>query len=88
MQDNAPSHASKFTRDYLDKQGFRREKLMTWPPNSPDLNPVEHYWSILKKKLYKEAFFNVDFLWHVIEAAAKTVTHPRYRRSQNPLTTA
>ncbi|KAL0180242.1 hypothetical protein M9458_025684, partial [Cirrhinus mrigala] len=35
MQDNAPSHASN--------KGLKDEKLMTWPPSSPDLNPIENF---------------------------------------------
>jgi DDE superfamily endonuclease len=24
-------------------------KILDWPPNSPDLNPIEHIWSYMKK---------------------------------------
>ena len=43
MQDNAPSHASKFTREWLAKKGVKEDHLMTWPPASPDLNPIENF---------------------------------------------
>ena len=52
MLDNAPSHASKFTREWLEKKGIKEDHLMTWPPASPDLNPIENYWSLLKRELY------------------------------------
>ncbi len=25
--------------------------VLEWPPRSPDLNPIEHCWNLLKKKL-------------------------------------
>lgn len=27
---------------------------MTWPPSSPDLNPFENFWALLKKGIYSE----------------------------------
>ena len=48
--DNAPSHASRYTRDFLASKGFKDAKLMVWPP---DVNPIENLWSIVKRKLYE-----------------------------------
>ena len=28
-------------------------EIMFWPPNSPDLNPIENVWSLLKKQVDK-----------------------------------
>lgn len=28
-------------------------ELLDWPPYSPDLNPIENLWSILKQEIYK-----------------------------------
>lgn len=49
MQDNDPKHKSRITMEYLEKQQYQ---LMEWPPQSPDLNPIENMWALLKKKLY------------------------------------
>jgi DDE superfamily endonuclease len=27
--------------------------VMEWPPNSPDMNPIEHLWHCLKTQLHK-----------------------------------
>ena len=46
QQDNAPAHRATETPAFI---------LPTlWPPNSPDLNPVDHkVWSVLQEQVYK-----------------------------------
>ena len=41
MHDNAPSHAAKATTQYLESLGFKNKTMMIWPPNSPNVNPIE-----------------------------------------------
>lgn len=45
MQDNAPSHGSKSTKEFLTNHHIR---FIQWPPNSPDLNPIEPVWCWIK----------------------------------------
>ena len=34
-----------------------------WPPNSPDLNPVDYkVWSVMQKKVYKKRIKDIDEL--------------------------
>ncbi len=41
-------------------------KVMEWPSMSPDLNPIEHMWGILKGKVEKHHVSNIQQLRDVI----------------------
>ena len=75
MHDNAPAHASRFTRDWLHQHGIKEDQIMAWPAYSPDLNPIENLWSILKQKIYANGkqYSSKDSLWDAIVTAAKSV---------------
>lgn len=66
QQDGDPKHTAKIVKEWLGNQNF---KVMEWPAQSPDLNPIENLWSIVKRRLgqYQSAPSNFDDLWRRVE---------------------
>jgi transposase len=59
MQDGAPCHTSKKVMKWLEDNNI---PVLKWPGNSPDLNPIENAWNLMKDKLAEKNTISVPRL--------------------------
>ena len=59
QQDNDPKHTSKLASEFFENKGI---SLLSWPPQSPDMNPVENIWDLLKSKISEKRTKNIKEL--------------------------
>ncbi|KFM75075.1 Transposable element Tc3 transposase, partial [Stegodyphus mimosarum] len=48
MDDNAPCHRAVLVDDVLETENIQH---MSWPANSPDLNPIKHVWNMFGRQI-------------------------------------
>lgn len=55
QQDNDPKHISKLLKQWFSASNMR---VLSWPFQSPDLNPIEHLWEVLDRQVRKHTYSN------------------------------
>ena len=48
QEDNAPCHTARTTKKFFEEKQIRR---LPWPASSPDLNPIEHLWDEVERRI-------------------------------------
>ena len=64
MQDGARAHTALKTIEWLEKYV---DLIIDWPANSPDLNPIEMLWAIMKMIISEEQPSTIQELKNVLE---------------------
>lgn len=67
LMDNAPAHTAKSTKQLITRDGI--PVVEGWPPNSPDINPIENAWAWCKRRVYAQHHNSLEELWVAVQAA-------------------
>ena len=63
QQDSAPAHRAHETVAFLRRETPAFITPSLWPPNSPDLNPVDYkIWGVLQDRVYRTRIRDVEHL--------------------------
>ena len=76
QQDGAPCHSARLVTQWFENSDY--QLLKPWPGNSPDLNPIENCWAILKKKVSLVHCSSYEQLVDTIKRVWKTEISPEY----------
>jgi len=50
QQGNAPCHTAHIVQELFEEHDVEC-KVLPWPPNSPDLHPIEYLWDLLDQQV-------------------------------------
>ena len=71
QHDNATCHNSVDTKKFFDNS----VPVLKWPANSPDLNPIENCWGMIKVTLAKKKITNLNQLKDEVEIIWNDLSH-------------
>jgi transposase len=85
QDDNAPAHRARCVTTFKEARGI---VSLPWPSRSPDLNPIEHLWDMLSRRLVEQPPENLAQLrerllqeWDAIpQAVVDNLIHSMTRR--------
>ncbi len=77
QQDLAPAHTAKGTKSWFNDHGVT---VLDWPANTPDLNPIENLWGIVKRKMIDTRPNNADDLKAAIKATWASIKPEKCHR--------
>jgi transposase len=82
MQDNARPHTANVTRRFFEEHNIA---LLPHPANSPDLNPIEHIWDEIGRRLRRreEQPYNLNQLGETLRQIWREIPQSAIERCIN-----
>ena len=82
VDDNARPHRGGLIDEYLEENDIER---MEWPAKSPDLNPIEHVWAIMRRRITErqQAHHTLNDLRRIIREEWESISIPEVNRLLN-----
>ena len=84
QQDNASCHTAKLTKSFF---GTNHLDVLPWPANSPDLNPIENIWAILKQNVERRLVRNKAELVDAVEDEWSKISREMVRKTIDSMPT-
>lgn len=73
QQDNDPKHTALLVKEWLR---FYAPRQLHSPPQSPDLNPIEHVWDLMKRKLTSTSITSKESLKKALKQIWSEISPP------------
>jgi len=66
QHDNDPKHTAKSTQEWIEDNDIR---MLGWPAQSPDLNPIEHLWNEVDRRIRNRPVraTSKESLWEILQ---------------------
>ena len=81
MQDNAPCHKAMVVMNFLKAENVT---VLDWPPQSPDLNPIENIWKTLGEHSKARNPKTTERLWNALQEEWNKITRQDINKLISP----